>query len=45
MQDAVSFVLIIALIILPSWALITMFREVLLIVYSNQSLLMSVALP
>lgn len=45
MQDAVSFVLITALIILPSWGLITMFREVLLTVYANQSLLMSVAIP
>lgn len=45
MQDAVAYVLIVAMIILPSWFLIDEFRRVLQIVYSNQSLIMSVALP
>ncbi|MFT4824331.1 MAG: hypothetical protein ACJASY_002487 [Halioglobus sp.] len=45
MQDAVAYVLIVAMIILPSWFLIDKFRTVLQIVYANQSLIMSVALP
>ena len=45
MQDVVAYVLIVAMIILPSWFLIDRFRQILQIVYANQSLLMSVALP